>query len=406
MSVFTSTELEVFDKNRTLAYPSANAINGGEINSEENIRNIVTRLSAKSYVIKRVVSKETNEYAASSTFQLTKDNNVASKLIINGGEANIRGYYFRSRIPTEINLNSYLTDADSDLYKLYNNVDGAWPGASELTYPTITMYVYLNVKQDSAKHILTYDVTDTSEDYTPFRGVVVDFTTTTNTDNDLLLGSFELNRDNSGFIINNVISDENRFTFLDANDIYVYNETTHQFNNLKEIVQQYVQELNLNDIYDNLIVYGPTISDNGTCIYLTNNDKNRLFKLYFDQNSATGGLGLYESIIEDDEIVDDTLIQSLLSFTSLPVSGIVGNTALVVGTITEIAKSLTVDENLTVNGNTNIDGNTTLGSASNNTTTINGSITVAKSNPSDTSTVTTIDEDKIIAKKVFGAVWG
>ena len=47
----TNYGFEVFAPQDSLAYPSTNALNGGQVNSETNVRYIMMRLTRKSFVM-------------------------------------------------------------------------------------------------------------------------------------------------------------------------------------------------------------------------------------------------------------------------------------------------------------------------------------------------------------------
>lgn len=398
-----SGDLKVFSNETSLAYPSANAINGGELNSEENIKNIVTRISTKSYTIRRLPNADDTDGTdvSDETFGLSKSAD-GTILYIASGECNIRGYYFRCRSQTNINLTDYMNESEF-LTNLYNNWDTIVTGSD------ITLYVYLNVRKDGTGHILSYSAENLT--YTNFEGVVVTFTDTPTSTFDLLLGTMNISKNtvSPGFIINSVTSNEDRFTFLDANDIFYYDEDTQTLLNLVSLILKYIKENATGSIHDDITVFGPTISnvDNTTNIYITTTNAEKLFRIFYNATDTTGGLALYSGSLDSDgEVVVGSLIKNLMVFTDLPITpGQVIDTLLTIGVNVTISNNAVIDNNLTVNGVTNLNGNVNIGTVSNTSTiSINGSISVLPT--SNNSNGTTINDSTIIADKVYGAVWG
>ena len=403
MATFNSAGIEVFGINTSLAYPSANAINGGELNSEENIRNIVTRISTKSFVIKRVPTEDDLDGTTITTSSSSNNEDESfglsfsnSTLYIAPGECNIRGYYFRSKNQTAINLNDFIV-TDKELNDLYINWD---------TYVTegsnVTLYVYLQVKKDSSDHILSFTADNLS--YSKFRGVVVQFTTEKKSYYDLLLGEISISKSELGFTINSAMSNDHKFIFLDANDIFHLNIEKNDYETLEEYIETLIMLNSNGDIHDNLTIYGDNI-DNNTNIILTNESGEKLFRLYYNPTNNTGGLSLHSGHIDSNgKAVITGLIKQLLSFTNLPTSSTDSSPSLEIGANVTIDNNLTVQAETTLNDDVTFNGDVTIGNSNSNNqnVTLYGSINI----PSNNNIPTQITENVIQADKVYGAVWG
>lgn len=399
------SELAVFSNAQSLAYPSANAINGGQLNSEENIRDIVTRVSTKSFVIKRLPNADnpidTND-ASNDYFSLSYIEG-SSTLHIAPGECNIRGYYFRCKSQTAIDLNAYISQ-DSFMSDLFSNWDSYADGQQ-----SVTLYVYMNVKKDSAGHILSYMPSEL--EYTNFLGVVVDITNSPTEYSyfDLLLGTMEITKTISGFEITQITNNENKFKFLDADDIFHYNSITQIYESLQEYIEYLISQSSNGDIHDNLTVFGPTIANDTTNIYITSNNGEKLLRLYYDYTNNVGGLALYSGSLDNNGKVDlsnYTMLKDLMRFSDLP--EYVGDTSnqgtLDIGTLNVNCSGLSTNGTTTLGGyTTEILGYLTMGiNGQSYTTTSYNNIVLPNS---DNLPTTTITDHDITANKVYGAVW-
>ena len=405
------SELAVFSNAQSLAYPSANAINGGQLNSEENIRDIITRVSTKSFVIRRLpnpdnplgVTDASNDYFSLSYIE------GSSILYIAPGECNIRGYYFRCKSQTAIDLNAYISQ-DQSLQELFDNWNPN-SGDPDEDPQSITLSIYMTVKKDSAHHILSYMPSELG--YTNFLGVVVDISNDPSKFNyfDLLLGTIEITKTVSGFEITDVTNNENKFKFLDADDIFHYNSITQIYESLQEYIEYLISQSSNGDIHDNLTVFGPTIANDTTNIYITSNNGEKLFRLYYDYTNNVGGLALYSGSLDNNGKVDlsnYTMLKDLMRFSDLP--EYVGDTSnqgtLDIGTLNVNCKGLSTDgiTTLGVNQqNTNILGSLTMGVQGQSHTVISYNDIVLPN--SDNLPTTTITDHDITANKVYGAVW-
>ena len=402
-----NTDLKVFSNSDSLAYPSANAINGGELNSEENIKNIVTRISTKSFVIKRLPNADNTEGTVVSEGNTTLENDSSfglsysgSVLFIAPGECNIRGYYFRCKSQTGINLNDYISSASDALYDLYTNWESY---IGEDSGSTLTLYVYLTVKTDSSNHILSYSNIDLT--FSNFEGVVVSLTTEPQSIYDLLLGTIDIGKTSSGFEIRGCTNNSNKFTFIDTNDIFHYDEDTDTIISLYEMVLKYIRDNMQSNIYNDLTVFGPTPpnTDGTTNIFITSNTGDKLFRLFYNVNDNRGGLALHSGSIDAyGNVVIGQLLKELLVFTNLPTNVTDTNPLLAIGA------DLTVNGTTTLTGFTEIENGLTVypyvnvGEPYNSADlTVYGNIIVADT----TENSTTITSESVTANKVYGAVW-
>jgi hypothetical protein len=341
--------------------------------------------------------------ADNSIFAISKNNSdVEETAVINisAGEANIRGYYFRLRTLTTVNLNDYINVTDTYLYNLYTN----WPVDPETSQPvdSLSMSMYLNVYQDASHHILTYnEVSD--NDYTLFQGVKLCICEgRDDSHNDLLLGTFNLSKSNNGFIVNNVVPNENRFTYLNADDIFRYNEDTDEFIGLDDVISQLIIENFTGDLQTNLIIHGeePDGTYNGeTYICITTPTESSKLKLYYNETYNTAGLVLL------DGSANDTVLKELFSFANLPAPGTTGSdtiSSLTVDCHTTITKGLSVNDIATISGLLNVLNNAIFGG----NITAYGNIVLPNGPETSQHTTTTITSNTIKADKVYGAVWG
>ena len=405
-TAFVGEGLEVFSTTDSLAYPSANAINGGELNSEENIRNIVTRISTKSFVIKRlpnadnavgtVISGQNETLDNDNSFGLShNDNNV---LCIAPGECNIRGYYFRSKVQININFDDYIASTtDNDIKDLFVN----W--SSYIAEGNVaTLYVYLVVKQDSTNHILTYS--NVNLNFTNFQGVVVAFTTEPQSAYDLLLGTVDVSKTASGLDITGTTNNIYKFTFIDTDDIFHYDVDNETIISIYDLILKYVRANSPSCIHNDLTVLGPTTSNGTTNIFITSPNNDNVFRLYYNYDNNEGGLALYSGTQDESgNVILGGLLKNLLVFTNLPnTTNTSADPTLTITANTTLSEAVTIIGNATISGLliTDTSNNTvTMGTQSNDVNvSVYGSITFPNGN-------TTIASDTIVADKVYGAVW-
>ena len=401
---FIGEGLEVFNTTDSLAYPSANAINGGELNSEENIRNIVTRISTKSFVIKRlpnaenevgtVISNENETLDNDNSFGLSYNNNI---LCIAPGECNIRAYYFRSKSQININFDDYISsDTDNDLKDLFTNWSTYIPDSDNAT-----LYVYLVVKQDSTNHILSYS--NVNLNFTNFQGVVVAFTTELQSAYDLLLGTVSVSKTATGININGTTNNKYKFTFIDTDDIFHYDKDIEDIISIYDLILKYIKNNMSDSIHNDLTVLGPTNSDGTTNIFITSPNNNNVFRLYYDHQNNVGGLALYSGTQDENgNVILGSPIKELLQFTNLPTTSTSSDPSLTINANTTLNEAVSIIGDATISGllSTDINANAvTLGSRFNN---INVSIFGNVSFPNGN---TTISSDAITADRVYGAVW-
>lgn len=84
------------------AYPSSNANDGGDDNSELNLKTITDKFSIKGFVVRRPGKYE-------NYFRFSKSPDTSTSLDVTGGECSINGYYFFLE-DTVLDLSKYLKD--------------------------------------------------------------------------------------------------------------------------------------------------------------------------------------------------------------------------------------------------------------------------------------------------------
>jgi hypothetical protein len=437
-----SGTIEVMSNESSMAYPSANATNGGELNSEENVREIVNRLTDRSFVLPYIPTEDELLYLDLETLQIGRTFTLSSInnqiLTISEGKANIRGYYFKNTNQTTINLFDYIINSDTlrDIYYNWDNyryIDTS-TGAPTIT-PYVRLYVYLTVKKDSIDHILTYDVEN--ESYSNFKGVVVGLTNDPeNSSNyDLLLGYVLVNRDLSIVLTSN---EPNRFLSLNIDKLYkLENGTIYNF---YDILKQYLDTVS--SFHNNITVYGPQNSDNSSYIYLTRPNSATALRFFYNSSNNSGGIELCQPTFDTDGNINGVVDRSelpLITFNNFPEDITqTNNPKLNLGVFTSLPYNTDITENniyldgniiinkvkeVSINGDDQSNINIVSGIINllgdsgqrslelnigdidtNNdvSVTLNGNITIPNNN---NSTTTFIGATTIEASKVFGAVW-
>ena len=414
----TTNDLEVMSSQTSFAYPSANSFNGGEINSEENIRKIVSRITQQSFVIKAIPTKDEplynqdiERYQIGKTFTLDTVSGQPSTLVISGGEANIKGYYFKNNQQTYINLLDFLGQ-DNGIDELYYNfndyryIDDST--GAPITMDYVLLYVYLNVKKDSVDHILSYDIVE--DEYSNFRGVTVVLTNNPDNTNDLLLGHIYLQSD---FSISQTFNNSKRFLGIDTDTIFAIDENNDKMS-LYELIENYISDSKSGVINDNVTVFGNIGSI--TYIDLTDKSANNVLSLQYDPTNNNAYLYIYyppnsEYVIQYDEkghvIKTGMDNYCLASFEHL-------------SKLDSDPSSLNIDvDNLSINDKVQLTQNGDDTSFNVNTDTVN--ITSKKINITDTSvnlnessTIyfsdganvgTEIGNGYIVSESIIGAVW-
>ena len=437
-----SGTIEVMSNESSMAYPSANATNGGELNSEENVREIVNRLTDRSFVLPYIPTEDELLYSDVETLQIGRTFTLSSInnqiLTISEGKANIRGYYFKNTNQTTINLYDYIINSDTlnDIYYNWDNyryIDTSTGTEQPVTRDYVRLYVYLTVKKDSIDHILTYDVEN--ESYSNFKGVVVGLTTDPeNSSNyDLLLGYVDVNSDLS---IAGTSNEPNRFLSLNIDKLYkLENGTIYNF---YDILKQYLDTVS--SFHSNITVYGPQNSDDRSYIYLTRPNSTTALRFFYD-DSDMGGIELCQPTFDTNGNINGVVggsVLPLVTFNNFPEDITqTDNPKLNLGVFTSPPYNTDITENnIYLDGNiimdnvkeVNINGisqssiniisdvinilgyswglaDINIGNIDTDNyvgITLNGSIIIPNNN---NSTTTSIDATTIKASEVYGAVW-
>lgn len=388
-----STELskygfEVFPASTSLAYPSTNSLNGGQVNSEKNIRYIMLRLTRKSFVLPpekydndsiyvdedgNVENSARTSYEVLGAFDLSVDETDKHKMYISSGECNVDGYYFKcSNDKTEIDFSTLKDEHKSALQEALQKTEDN------------TLYVVFSTRVDAEGHLLYY--TKANGVSSNFEGVVISFTDEKPNNEELWLGSITFT-DNTNLIIDHVENNENKFMYINGDNIYIDNSSYPNVSNLYELIDWFIKHLLGDGLNQDLVVIGPdpANSDGTTNIYITNKNKlhSELLRLYYNPTSHEGGLALYSDTVANNGM----LIKEIFSFTGLTSST---NPRTTIGT------KVTMSDNVTIKGTTTHRNSISIYDGEDATETslyINSNGTITSKNT-------------ITGTKVYGAVWG
>lgn len=374
----TNYGFEVFAPQDSLAYPSTNALNGGQVNSETNVRYIMMRLTRKSFVMLpekynnesetvdetgTVTKVTTTNYGNLGAFDIHISEENSHSIVIDSGECNINGYYFKCSKPTTVDFVKLNLKNDSIITNLLNDTTDN------------TLYVKFATRVDSEGHLLYYN--KSAKNTSNFKGVVITFTNEKPNKEELWLGSITFNN-STDLLVTNVINNTDKFIFINGDNIYIDNSDYPNVNNIYQLIDYFIKKL-LGQGFDNdLVIIGPDPSnkDNTTNIYITNKDSihSELLRLYYSPTTHSGGLALYSDTVANN----GSLIRNLITFTDL----LSDNASVNICTNLNIESITTHTNKVLVKDN---DNNATV------TIETNGDITSKAS---------------ITGKVVYGAVWG
>lgn len=289
MAGFTFTQdKEVFNAKKCLAYPSANSQNSGQLNSEENIRWIMLRLTKRSFTL------------TEQDFKLSYEGNSnPSVLKIAGGTANIDGYYFRCDEVTTVEI-------DNDTNTGFFNGDAKATILSQLQIAGSDVLFYVKFKKnvDASDHLLTYTDNPTQQTNLKFLGFSVTLTTETPTVDELYLGTIRVKAKNGKLYITEVKSNPYKCMFINSSSIYADEDALGaQDRTLFNLIKYIVQQVFTTGIGD-LILYGNNNNDGTTNILLSDEVKrdsgdaseHKYLRLYYNADSKKGGLALIDQL--------------------------------------------------------------------------------------------------------------
>ena len=363
----------VFDAKKSIAYPSSNAQNGGQLNSEKNIRWIMLRLTKRSFTL------------SEQDFKIYYDGNSnPSVLCITPGTANIDGYYFNCEETTKIDLNEFFDE--SSLGAILSEIQVS---------TSVTMYVKFKKCVESNDHLLTYEEDVINHTISKFLGFIITLTTEVPSNDELYLGTIKIKAKNARLYIDEVRSNKYKCMFMNSSSIYADEDALgNQDRTLYNLIQ-YIVNQSFNSGVGDLILYGNEDTGDGTTnIFLSNTNKRDnpqradecFLRLYYNASSRKGGLALLDQLhkINNPNITNSYDIFTFdFSNTTNPVMKIHIN-------------SFTIGDNgITLdNGNVGIGNNLTVGgnyySSSGNINLTAGNITVG---------------GNVRADRVYGAVW-
>lgn len=374
---------EVFNVKNCEAYPSSNAQNGGQINSEDNIRWIMLRLTKRSFTL------------SEQDFKIYYEGNSSpSVLCISPGKANIDGYCFNCKEITYIDLNEFFDE--SSLGELLSIIQVS---------QSVTLYVKFKKCTDSADHLLAYEEDVINHTISKFLGFRLVLTTEVPASDELYLGTIKVKAKNASLYIDEIRSNKYKCMFINASSIYAdEDELGNQDRTLYNLIK-YIVSQSFSSGMGDLILYGNESNyrrdkDNnyiGTTNILISNPNKRddpqrasehYLRLYYDAYDRKGGLALVDQLHKVANTTTVTNSYDIFTFdfsdTSTPTMKIHIN-------------SFTIGDNgITLdNGNVGIANNLTVG----------GSYFSNGGNINLTSGNITVTNGEVRAAKVYGAVW-
>ena len=410
-TTYVSNPVAVFNPLKCFAYPSANAQNQGQLNSEENIRWIMLRLTKRTFTL------------TPDDFKLVRKS--ATVFTIMKGNANIDGYHFRCDENTDIDI----TTEDFMTADLQALIDEATSESS-----AVKIYVSFNKNVDAAKHLLTYSTDTETQQISKFEGFKLVLTNIEPSGNDFYLGYFTVYKKDGDAYINEVVNNVYKCMFINTSNIYADDDNLgKEERTINNLIKYLINSVLGAGMDSDVICYGPNPEnqDGTTNVLLCNkqlyllaqkdpNDTRltpaeraeiieaqtnlNYLRLYYNPNTRQGGLQTIHNLDErkedsvntDDKVPNHINIMSFdlstpssstdkstPSFTLHPIKLTLGK----VGGSTTIVSDLSVGGNVTVSGNYKSTGGMVLGDISRTAT--NGDIIA----------------NVITGKKVYGAVW-
>ena len=365
---------EVFNVKNCEAYPSSNAQNGGQINSEDNIRWIMLRLTKRSFTL------------SEQDFKIYYEGNSSpSVLCISPGKANIDGYCFSCKEITYIDLNEFFDE--SSLGELLSIIQVS---------QSVTLYVKFKKCTDSADHLLAYEEDVINHTISKFLGFRLVLTTEVPAADELYLGTIKVKAKNASLYIDEVRSNKYKCMFINASSIYADEDALGKQDRTLYNLIKYIVNQSFNSGVGDLILYGNENTMDGTTnIFLSNINKRDnpqradecFLRLYYNAKLNKGGLALVDQL---NKLSNTTITNSYdiftfdFSDTSTPTMKIHIN-------------SFTIGDDGIIlnNGNVDIAGNLTVG----------GSYFSKGGNINLTSGNITVTNGEVRATKVYGAVW-
>lgn len=369
---YESDSAAVFNPIQSFAYPAANAQNSGQLNSEENIKWIMLRLTRRSFTL------------TPDDFKLSRTTNT--KFTISKGDANIDGYHFKCKEDTIIDITdeAFMND---ELRELLQNA------TSEST--AIILYVKFKENVDAAGHLITYETDTETGKMSNFRGFEIFLTNVKPETDEFYLGYLTVYTSSGSPYISKVTNNIYKCMFLNTSNIFAdddnLGETERTVNNL---IKYLITKIFGEGLDGDIITYGnKNNGDKTTNILLSNKDIKSYLRFYYDADSKIGGVGIINSldnifkrtvVTNDIDIVKfdldsgDTTNPKRPYFHIFPLDIMLG----AAGGQTTISGSLHVGEDIQVDGNYSSE---------------TGDIALGRGN--------IVTNGTISGSKVFGAVW-
>lgn len=409
--IYESEPVAVFNALKSFAYPSANSQNQGQLNSEENIKWIMLRLTKRSFTL------------TPEDFQISKKLGANNTFVIASGNANVEGYHFRCTESTEINIDdtAFMT---AELQELLAN-------ASSVS-TAIKIYIKFKKNIDSAGHLLTYSTDTETQTISKFEGFELILTNVEPATNEFYLGYLTVYKNQGETYINEVVNNIYKCMFLNTTNIYADDENLgKEERTINNLIKYLINSLIGGGLDSDIICYGPTPEnhDGTTNLFLCNKklyllslkDPNasgltpaekqaiidaqtniNYFRLYYNPSTRKGGMQIVPDLdirSQDDVSTNDQAPNriNLMSF-DLTISDNQSPSFKLYPMYVELGKQ---DGEIKILGSLNVAQNINV---TGNYISANGSI---KLGGTDTKTLGqgNIEANIITGEKVYGAVW-
>ena len=407
-TTYESDSVAVFNSLKCFAYPSANAQNQGQLNSEENIRWIMLRLTKRSFTLTQ------------QDFALYKKSTDEHIFVINAGKANIDGYYFYCSDETEIDLDSenFMTPELVALLATATSPETA-----------IKLYVKFEKNTDSADHLLTYSTDTTTQTISKFEGFKIILTDKEPSVNEFYLGYLTVYKNQGETVIDKVVNNIYKCMFLNSSNIYVDdNNLGNEERTINNLIKYLINSILGKGIDSDIVCYGPdpgnhdgtsnmficnkqmyTLSqENENDPNLTPEEKSAIIeakkkinylRLYYNPTTKIGGLQIVKSLdfrtfdeVPTDDLTDETDPKYRINILSCNLN-VTENSSPSFNLYPMYMKFGKENGNIEILGNFIVDQNINVAG---NYESNNGNITLKQGN---------ITANVITGKKVFGAVW-
>jgi len=277
-TIYESEPVAVFSAINSFAYPSANSQNQGQLNSEENIKWIMLRLTKRTFTL------------TPDDFKLSKKNTENTIFTISNGDANIEGYHFRCTQTTEIDI----TDEKfytAELEQLLVNA------TSEST--AIKLYIKFKKNVDASGHLLTYSTDTSTQTISNFEGFEIILTSATPYADEFYLGYVSVYKNQGNVTISEVVNNPYKCMFINSTNIYADDDNLgNEERTLNNLIKYLINSILGGGLDSDIICYGPdTGNRDGTSNIFISNKK--LYLLSTKNPNASGVTAEEKKAIED-----------------------------------------------------------------------------------------------------------